>query len=612
VLLLAVSPELDVAYGRRLAELQADVTALRPSVGLVLRLLPGTAPGSSPRALFRTDGLLLRERLIRLVPDLRIPLPPPLTTEFVVVDEQIADVLLQQGGLDPRIARFATLGLPPQGGWSEVPIPARDRARLLKAARASLHRRPFRLNLFGSDGSGRRMTAGALAGELGMPLICVDLAQAIADQAQTVSDGLADLVWRVVREAELQGAVLHLRGVEEVLGIDGMKDRLLAGLGRHRGVLTFSGVRAWEPTGLSGVVDVSMSRPAFEERRRYWASHLAAAHSDPDLADELAGRFHLGPGQVADAVAVAVTGAGDAPPTREAVFRAARGRAAHHLSALALRVEPAYDWPDLVLPDESARQLRDLCGRVILGRRVWQDWGFDSKFARNRGATALFAGPSGTGKTMAAEVVANEVGLDLFTIDLSTVVSKYIGETEKNLERIFSAATDADAILMFDEADALFGKRTQVRDAHDRYANIETAFLLQRMERYEGVAILATNMRQHLDEAFIRRLQFVIDFPFPDISQRRALWEASFPDRAPRERDLDLDLLARELRLTGANIRNVVLHAAFLAAGEDRPIGRPHVEEAIRHEYRKLGRVFSDVIPEAETHGDAADVEPVR
>jgi SpoVK/Ycf46/Vps4 family AAA+-type ATPase len=222
------------------------------------------------------------------------------------------------------------------------------------------------------------------------------------------------------------------------------------------------------------------------------------------------------------------------------------------------------------------------------------DWGFERKLSHGKGTSALFAGPPGTGKTMAAEVIAHELGVDLFKIDLSTVVSKYIGETEKNLEQIFAAATDADAILFFDEADALFGKRSEVRDAHDRYANVEVAYLLQRMEDYDGLAILATNLRQHLDDAFIRRLQFVVEFPFPDDEERGRIWAVSFPVETPRDPGIDYAALGRRFRLAGGNIKNIVLAAAFAAAADGAAVGSDHLLRAARREYQKMGKVLPD------------------
>jgi SpoVK/Ycf46/Vps4 family AAA+-type ATPase len=237
--------------------------------------------------------------------------------------------------------------------------------------------------------------------------------------------------------------------------------------------------------------------------------------------------------------------------------------------------------------------LRELAARVEHRTLVMDEWGFKARLAGGRGVTALFAGPPGTGKTMAASVIAAELGLDLFTIDLSTVVSKYIGETEKNLSRVFGAAADSDAILLFDEADALFGKRSEVRDAHDRYANVEIAYLLQRMEEYDGLAILATNLRHHIDEAFLRRLHVIVDFPFPDAPERLEIWRSCLPRSLPLDDGIDLAALAQH-RLAGGNIRNVVLGAAYLAAQTGRPIGQVEFVAATRRELQKMGKLLTE------------------
>ena len=224
-----------------------------------------------------------------------------------------------------------------------------------------------------------------------------------------------------------------------------------------------------------------------------------------------------------------------------------------------------------------------------------EKWGFGAKLSLGKGINALFVGPSGTGKTMAAEIIAQELQLDLYKIDLSGVVSKYIGETEKNLDRIFTAAENANAILLFDEADALFGKRSEVRDSHDRYANIEVSYLLQKMEQFEGITILATNLRQNLDEAFVRRLAFTVHFPSPGEADRRRIWEGIWPSAVPLGQDVDLAFLARQFKLTGGNIKNIALAAAFLAARNGTVISQTHLLQATRREFQKLGKALSEV-----------------
>jgi len=267
------------------------------------------------------------------------------------------------------------------------------------------------------------------------------------------------------------------------------------------------------------------------------------------------------------------------------------------LDELAQRIESIAGWDELILPEAQKATLRQIGAHVRNRLKVHLEWGFADKGARGLGISALFAGESGTGKTMAAEVLARELQLDLYRIDLSAVVSKYIGETEKNLRRVFDAAEESGAILLFDEADALFGKRSEVKDSHDRYANIEVSYLLQRMESYRGLAILTTNLKASLDTAFQRRLRFVVHFPFPDQAQRKAIWRSAFPARTPRGA-VDYGKLAR-LSVTGGNIRNIAINAAFRAAELEEPISMSHLLHAAHHEAGKRERPLSD----AETRG---------
>jgi SpoVK/Ycf46/Vps4 family AAA+-type ATPase len=280
----------------------------------------------------------------------------------------------------------------------------------------------------------------------------------------------------------------------------------------------------------------------------------------------------------------------DASGLADSLWNACRLRARKRAPGLAAVIDPRRVWADLVLPDQLVRRLREIAAQVAQRPVVYEDWGFGERLGRARGITALFAGPSGTGKTMAAEVVAGALGVDLQRIDLAGVVDKYIGETEKHLRTIFDAAERSGALLFFDEADALFGKRTDVRDSHDRYANIEVDYLLQRMEDYPGLAVLATNRKSALDAAFTRRLRFVLDFPFPDIAARRRIWESAFPADAPTD-GLDLDAIA-QLELSGGSITTVAVNAAFAAAAARLPIGMAHVATAARAELIKLERLI--------------------
>ncbi|HKT00551.1 MAG TPA: ATP-binding protein, partial [Rugosimonospora sp.] len=282
----------------------------------------------------------------------------------------------------------------------------------------------------------------------------------------------------------------------------------------------------------------------------------------------------------------------DGTPVGPAHLRyGARSQNAAGLERLARRTEPAVDWADLVLPAPILGQLRELASRARHRDLVLEEWRMRPGGGRGRGVTGLFAGDSGTGKTMSAEVIAAGLGMDLYTVNLATVVDKYVGETEKNLEHIFVEAAGVNGVLLFDEADAIFGRRSEVRDAHDRYANIESAYLLQRMETFDGLAILATNLRANLDEAFTRRLDMMIDFPLPDEALRRSLWDRCLGAAMPRATDVDLDFLAAGFELTGGHIRSAAITAAYLAAEAGRPVTMADVVGGVAREYRKLGRL---------------------
>jgi SpoVK/Ycf46/Vps4 family AAA+-type ATPase len=379
-------------------------------------------------------------------------------------------------------------------------------------------------------------------------------------------------------------------------------------VGRASGLIFVATRDATGSPGARDVVRVEVAKPTFEEQQDAWLRELtrepgsgdaapaatgtsaaapdAALAADAD-AERLAAQFDLGVvaiQRIGDAARA--LSSGDAVSLADRLWSAAVEHSRPKLDALAQRIEPKATWDQLVLPNQEERALRALAAQVRRRATVYETWGFARRMNRGLGISALFAGESGTGKTMAAEVVANDLRLALYRIDLSAVVSKYIGETEKNLRRVFDAAEGGGAILFFDEADALFGKRSEVKDSHDRYANIEINYLLQRMEGYRGVAILATYLMSALDSAFMRRLRFVVTFPFPAPNERRAIWQQAFPDRE-RVKQLDYDRLAR-LPLSGGSIQSVALNAAFLAAAADSRVTMPLVLDAARAELRKL------------------------
>jgi Winged helix domain, variant/ATPase family associated with various cellular activities (AAA) len=593
VLLIALGPELDLRYERLYAYLHDDVTRKRPTVSLALDLLCRTADDRlARRRHFLPSAPLLRDRLIRWLPDPQQASPSLLATPFAL-DGQIVRFLLDEGGLDPRLASFCRLVTSPASfdGIGPDEDAARRLRQLVQSALES--REPLALCFHGPDEDARLGAAHVTAAAAGCNLLAVDLA------GESELDALLTIL---IREAHLQNAVLLLEGWEALRdsGPAATYRRLHATVAGHPGIVIFSGYARWTPAafGPQGVVSIAFNKPEFSIRRTGWIEALAltGATVDPALADALAGRFRLGIRQIWDAVLTArrlaqsrhLDGAGPAAPQPPDFFAAARAQSGQDLAALANKIEPLATWNDIVLPDDAIAQLRELCARVTLGERVLNEWGFRRCLSHGKGVTALFSGPSGTGKTMAAEVIANELGMELYRIDLSAVVSKWIGETEKNLDRLFRLADNA--VLFFDEADALFGKRSEVRDAHDRYANVEISYLLQKMESYEGLAILATNVRHHMDEAFLRRLTFVVQFPFPDDEQRRRIWEGIWPGDTPLAADLDRDHLSTAFSFSGGNVKNVALAAAFRAAERGAPVDMTDVLHAVRREYQKLGK----------------------
>ncbi len=353
----------------------------------------------------------------------------------------------------------------------------------------------------------------------------------------------------------------------------------------------------WKPDTTRRQIAFAVPKPTREEQMQLWKTNLGKA------ADNLNGQLHdvvlhfdLSAKTIAHACREAGNGAtasSDKAALGTLVWKACCAHTRPKVDELAQRIEPVAGWDDLVLPEAQKGILQEIGIQVKRRHKVYHDWGFNSKGSRGLGITALFCGESGTGKTMAAEVLANSLRLDLYRIDLSQVVNKYIGETEKNLKRIFDAAEEGGAILLFDEADALFGKRSDVKDSHDRYSNIEVSYLLQRMEAYGGLAILTTNMKSALDKAFLRRIRFVVPFPYPDAQLRARIWKRIFPHHTPVG-NLDMEKLSR-LNVPGGNIRNIALNAAFWAADEDVPVQMNHIWRAVKSEYTKMEKPLSGI-----------------
>ncbi|MBD0326004.1 MAG: ATP-binding protein [Pyrinomonadaceae bacterium] len=575
VLLLCAGMELDGSFAALCASAQGDARRSFPTFSLALAALPEAHWNAlTPAASLR------RWRLIEIAQSAG----DTLAQSPLRIDERVLHHLAGVSYLDERLRGLIE---PSNTATHELPPSQRVLAERIAdfwANKKDNSAWPITL-LCGSDQVGKRAVAAHACGALGLRLHVMnaaDVPQAVAER-----EALARL-WE--REAVLLGSALMLVQDEQEI-----THAAVSFIENLRGMLFVS---AREPlkmrTRQSFRVDVQ--KPSTAEQQLLWQDTLgpAAQELNGEL-ERLVSQFSLGTEgiraasrQACDSVALD----GEDALSGRLLWDACRELARPRLDGLAQRIVPAACWNDLVLPEQQLRALRDIAAHVRQRARVYETWGFASKGERGLGISALFAGASGTGKTMAAEVLANDLRLDLYRIDLSQVVSKYIGETEKNLRRVFDAAEEGGAVLLFDEADALFGKRSEVKDSHDRYANIEVSYLLQRMEAYRGLAILTTNLKSSVDTAFLRRLRFIIQFPFPDTAQRAEIWRRIFPADTPTN-GLDVNRLAR-LSIAGGNIRNIALHAAFLAADAGEPVTMSHLLRAARGEYGKLEKPLTE------------------
>lgn len=573
ILLLCVAVELDTSIAARCAAAQGQPTRDFPTFALAMTLFDDPAwEALSPGRPLRFWRLL----------EISQPGARALTASALRADERIVNFVKGLNYLDDRLAPLLQpMAAPPAGS---LPPSQQAAAQALLDACSGQADGHAPLVLRGRDADGKHEVAAVAAAGLGLRLYRMPLQALPADAAE-----LATLARLWHRETLLLPLALYLDAHEmEQGGADSPAPRLASFVARSGGTIIVDsrdGVQL--PMSPSAVIDVARPTPA--EQHGAWAGAVGARASA--LPALLSAQFDLSRPELAAIAAAAPAQAGDAA-LEQLLWNACREQTRPALARLADRLDARATWDQLVLPAAEVGLLRQVAAQVKSRARVYDEWGFRARMNRGLGVSALFAGDSGTGKTMAAEVLANELKLDLYRIDLSAVVSKYIGETEKNLRAVFDAAERGGAILLFDEADALFGKRSEVKDAHDRYANIETDYLLQRMEAFGGLAILSTNMKSALDPAFLRRLRFIVNFPYPGPAERRRIWERVFPPATPLE-GLDHERLAR-LQLTGGNIHSTALAAAFMAAHAGTPVTMRLLLDAGRIEFRKFDRPVNE------------------
>lgn len=599
VLLIALAPTLDTRYERLFGYLQDDITRKRPTINLTLDLLIGSGPQRLAHlAHFSEAAPLFKYHLLERAAETTAN-KPTLLSHFLVPDETIVAWLL--GHYAPRSDLGAHVRLlTPHLNVTDNLLAAENFSELERGLQNETQAWPL-VAFYGVDLTSQTAAARQVAGRLNRDLLQVNLSGIVTPETPP-----AQAVALALRDARLIGALPCLLGWDACLSDGAPPADVLAALCDYPDLVIVAGRSTWQARGISRnrpLLWLEFPVPSYGQRRNLWTHFVAPDSIDDPTFTGLAGQFFLTAEQIRDAVASARDAAASRTPagpgpaatlTPEDLFAAARAHSNPNLAGLARKITPRYKWSDIILPDDQITILHEVVSTVRGRPKVLEDWGVGDKLSASAGITILFAGQPGTGKTMAAEVIAAELGLDLYKIDLSTIVSKYIGETEKNLERIFNEAQTSNAILFFDEADAIFGKRSEVKDAHDRYANIEVSYLLQRMEQYDGVTVLATNLRANLDDAFTRRLHFALDFPFPDETYRLRIWQTLFPPTIPISADLDLPIMARRFKLAGGSIRNIIVSAAYLAAADGGAVTMTHLLHGARREMQKMGRLVKE------------------
>ena len=599
-LLVCLLPEIDLKYQRIYAYLQDDVTQKSPTVDLVLKLLCKSFPEMlKHREAFSAGAPLMKYQLIKLFED-RTSKSTPLLAKSLQMDEHVIHYLLEIDQIDSCLSRFTRL-IQPELDLEEIILPGETR-QFINTLIAWGEKAPV-CYLHGDKGAGKRATAEAICKKLGVPILYVELNRMLLSRENAETS-----LPFILREGMLRNAALYLNGydvlfpVEEGSKFDG--DYLVTELMDYPKWVFIAGSKEWSPKVTwqgRPFVSIELPMPSYSLRKELWGKYWdrgIALENDVDFSD-LASKFKLTGGQIRNVAINARNLSRMREPGHQTVncqdiSLICRNESREVLHNMARKIQPKYGWEDIILPADLFEQLREIYGCVQHYHRVYSDWGFDKKLSLGKGLHVLFSGPSGTGKTMAAEILAHELMLDLYKIDLSNVVSKYIGETEKNLDRIFREGQTSNAILFFDEADAIFGKRSEVKDAHDRYANIEIAYLLQKMDEYEGMVILATNLRKNIDDAFSRRMHFTLEFPVPDEPDRNRIWRSIFPPETPLDSNIDFAFMARQFRITGGNIKNIALGAAFLAAQNGNIINMRNIIRAMKREYQKIGKLCTE------------------
>jgi ATP-dependent 26S proteasome regulatory subunit len=596
VLIIALAPELSGKYEKIYAYIQDDITRKLPTVELACTLLDLLNCSELSHDIFHNFSPLIHYNLLQIFPDTSREYTP-FSSRYIKVDERIVRYILGNDGIDETMCSFAVLK-EPQVKIDELGLDPKGYENITVAQKSYKEGKSQVIYLEGPSQVDKLGVAEALCTVQGRKMIIVN-----RDPFQDGGDYTV-AVKNVVREALILHAAIYWDAwIQKYIEDQSIIIKLIIATVESFGVVTFiQGELPWEAGSLvkTGTFErIVLGLPTESSQIELWKRELNGylLKEDEKILAHVPSTFRLNRHQIIDAAITAQRltrrrSSENPKVSYQDICTACRIHSSAAMGRMAHKVIPKYRWEDIVLPEEKIAQLRDICNSIRYRSVVFSDWGFEQKISLGKGISALFSGVSGTGKTMAAEIIANTLQVDLYKIDLSSVVSKYIGETEKNLSRIFDEAEHNNAILFFDEADAIMGKRSEVKDAHDRYSNIEVAYLLQRMEEYSGVSILATNLRKNIDEAFIRRIRYVVEFPFPNEVQRRIIWQKTFPKQAPLSENIDWDFLSKKVKLSGGSIKNIVINAAYLAAVEHTNISMQHIMVMAKREYLKAGMDF--------------------
>jgi len=601
VVVLCLAAEFDTKYGRLYAYLQDDMTKKRPTVDLVLRLLSKNSEEKLDlMQIISANSPLMRYNLIQFDDDSN-NVNPLLSSRYLKLDERIVAFLLGISFMEPKLGRSLEIIYPEERNDVTIPSELKNYLEMIKSGKIKQTKKIV-LNLGGPDEIAKRSFAEAVCKELNVLLLSIDLKDILQKNLPHEWS-----MRTLCRETLLLPAALYVKGFD-ITDDEKESNQLLKVLAKsieEIGWFFFlSGNGKWHPIDNHGnitLISHTVEMPNINSRKEIWQTLSEAYRFDNDVDFETLATKYL---FTRYRIERALYHARDLAKKREGedckinmkdLYEGCRAQCGQNLASLARKVNPLFTWNDIVLPPNIKDQLKEICYSIKHRRLVYEQWGFEKKLSLGKGLNVLFSGPSGTGKTMAAEIIANDLNLEMYKIDLSMVVSKWIGKTEKNLSGIFNEAREMNAILFFDEADSLFGKRTSIKDSHDRYANMEINFLLQKLEEFDGIVILASNYKENIDNAFSRRMHHAVEFPFPDEESRLTIWENIFPKDAPLENNVDLRYLANKFKISGGNIKNVALCAAFLAAEASSPISMIHVMKALKREYMKMGTIPPDV-----------------